>query len=128
MAWVHVLQLTCAFGLSRGIEAVGVDRLLVIWKKAAAMVNGRMISKITSRVTGERRALELCGRELTDASQRMEGKKEGGGNKLHPTQKPVSSIERSYQDTSIWRVRFRPLRRLRLNPASPAKRQPVIAA
>jgi len=92
---------TVPFGLYRGIEAVGGEVVaLLIWKKAGGY--GAMGASYKQNhepcVIWKKKGARLNFVGATTENRVWEEKKEGGGNKLHPTQKPVSIPERAIRN------------------------------
>ncbi len=92
---------TVPFGLYRGIEAVGGEVVaLLIWKKTGGY--GAMGASYKPNhepcVIWKKKGARLNFVGATTENRVWEEKKEGGGNKLHPTQKPVSIPERAIRN------------------------------
>jgi len=92
---------TVPFGLYRGIEAVGGEVVaLLIWKKIGGY--GAMGASYKQNhepcVIWKKKGARLNFVGSTTENRVWEEKKESGGNKLHPTQKPVSIPERAIRN------------------------------
>jgi DNA modification methylase len=92
---------TVPFGLYRGIEAVGGEVVaLLIWKKIGGY--GAMGASYKPNhepcVIWKKKGARLNFVGSTTENRVWEEKKESGGNKLHPTQKPVSIPERAIRN------------------------------
>jgi len=92
---------TVPFGLYRGIEAVGGEVVaLLIWKKTGGY--GAMGASYKPNhepcVVWKKKGSRLNFIGATTENRVWEEKKESGGNKLHPTQKPVSIPERAIRN------------------------------
>jgi len=92
---------TVPFGLYRGIEAVGGEVVaLLIWKKTGGY--GAMGASYKPNhepcVVWKKKNARLNFIGATTENRVWEEKKESGGNKLHPTQKPVSIPERAIRN------------------------------